>query len=103
MNEKQLLLAQYLTDTALLDCSLVKERPSKVAAVSVYAALTVFKGNSGPIWNSMLTKHTSYRESDVKGMAADLISFVKKIEQSQLKTMHMKFSKPRFQEVAKLL
>lgn len=79
MNEKQQMLAQYLTDTALLDCSLVKERPSKVAAVSVYAALTVFKGQ-GQIWNSMLTKHTSYRESELKGMAADLISFVKKIE-----------------------
>ena len=51
----------------------------------------------------MLAKHTGYRESEVKGMAADLISFIKKIEQSQLKTMHMKFSKPRFQEVAKLL
>lgn len=69
-----------MTDTALLDCSLVKEKPSKVAAVSVYAALSVFKGGSGPIWNSMLAKHTSYREADVKGMATDLISFVKKIE-----------------------
>ena len=78
MNEKQILLAQYLTDTALLDCSLVKERPSKVAAVSVYAAMSVFKSNN--IWNSMLAKHTSYREADVKSMASDLISFVKKIE-----------------------
>ena len=78
MNEKQILLAQYLTDTALLDCSLVKERPSRVAAVSVYAALSVFKSSN--IWNSMLTKHTGYREADVKSMAADLISFVKKIE-----------------------
>jgi hypothetical protein len=69
-----------LTDTALLDCSLVKDRPSKIAAVSVYAAQSVFKGQSGSIWNSMLAKHTGYRESEVKGMAADLISFVKKIE-----------------------
>jgi hypothetical protein len=38
------MLAQYLIDTALLDCSLVKERPSKVAAVSVFAAQSVFKG-----------------------------------------------------------
>lgn len=82
---------------------MVKERPSKVAAVSVYAALTVFKGSGTPVWNAMLTKHTTYRESELKGMAADLVSFVKKIEQSQLKTMHMKFSKPRYQEVAKLL
>ena len=44
INEKQLLLAQYFIDTSLLDCRLVKERPSRVAAVSLYASLSIFKG-----------------------------------------------------------
>ena len=82
MNEKQLLLAQYFTDTSLLDCRLVKERPSRVAAVSLYASMTIFKGEDKGIWNSTLTKHTSYRESDVKLMSKDLLQFVKKIEKS---------------------
>ena len=82
MNEKQMLLAQYFTDTSLLDCRLVKERPSRVAAVSLYASMTIFKGEDKGIWNSTLTKHTGYRESDVKLMSKDLLQFVKKIEKS---------------------
>jgi hypothetical protein len=68
-----LFLAQYFTDTALLDCSLVKDKPSKVAAVSIYAALRIFKGDESPIWNSLMVKYTGYRENDLKGMSADLI------------------------------
>lgn len=37
MNERQILLATYMADTALLDCGLVKECPSKVAACCIYA------------------------------------------------------------------
>ena len=103
MNEKQLLLAQYFTDTSLLDCRLVKEKPSRVAAVSLYASLSIFKGEESSIWSSTLTKHTSYRECDVKLMSKDLLQFVKKIEKSQLKTMHKKYNDARFAEVAKLL
>lgn len=35
-SQTQVLLATYLADTALLDCSLVRERPSKVAATCIY-------------------------------------------------------------------
>ena len=72
MNDRQLLLAQYFSDTALLDCSLVKEKPSRVAACCIYAAQKIFKGTTtqkGILWNTMLSKHSSYRESDISGMA----------------------------------
>jgi hypothetical protein len=82
---------------------LVKELPSKIAAVSVYASLLVFKNSSSNIWTSLLAKHTTYRESDIKVMASDLLLFVKKIETSQLKTIHMKFLKAKNLEVAKLI
>ena len=36
-------------------------------------------------------------------MSKDLLQFVKKIEKSQLKTMHKKYNDARFAEVAKLL
>lgn len=51
----------------------MKEKPSKVAAVSIYAALRIFKGDESPIWNSLMVKYTGYRENDLKGMSADLI------------------------------
>lgn len=32
------MLAAYLSESCLLDCTLMKERPSKLAAVALYAA-----------------------------------------------------------------
>jgi hypothetical protein len=69
MNERQVLLAQYFADTALLDCRLVSEKPSRVASCCVYASMKIFKGTSKPIWNTILSKHTSYKELEVSGMA----------------------------------
>jgi len=44
MNQMQVLLARYYADTALLDPYFVSERPSKIAAICVYAAQKIFKG-----------------------------------------------------------
>ena len=67
------MLAQYLCDCCLLDCTLMKEKPSKLAAIAVYAAQRVIKGPQVPVWNATLTKNTTYKEEDVKGMAIDLL------------------------------
>jgi hypothetical protein len=37
VSEKTQLLCQYLADCSLLDCTLMKEKPSKLAAVVTYA------------------------------------------------------------------
>ena len=88
-------MAQYLCDTCLLDCTLMKERPSKLAAVCLYAAMRLAKGmntngNSmsaaapALFWNATLTKNTGYKEEEVRGMAMDLIKFVRNVETSSL-------------------
>jgi len=73
------LLANYLADTSLLDCSLVLECPSKVAACCVFAVLRLCKGAKVSLWNSVLSKHSTYRESDLAKMSHDLVEFVKKM------------------------
>ena len=99
------MLAQYLCDTCLLDCTLMKERPSKLAAVCLYAAMRLGKGlaNTQPIWNATLSKNSGYKEEDFRGMAMDLIKFVKNVEQSSLQSLYKKYQSPRFLEAAKLL
>lgn len=93
MNERQVLLATYLADTSLLDCSLVKEHPSKVAACCIYAVQSIYKaaraGNSSSgaltktaLWNSTLCKHSTYRESELSLMSKELVVFVQKVERS---------------------
>jgi hypothetical protein len=73
VNDRCLMLAQYFCDTALLDCTLMKEKPSKLASIAVYAAQRVIKGSGTAIWNATLTKNTGYKEEQVKGMAIDLL------------------------------
>jgi hypothetical protein len=73
INERALTLAQYLCDTCLLDCTLMKDKPSKLAAVAIYAAQRVIKGTQASVWNATLTKNTGYKEDEVKGMAIDLL------------------------------
>ena len=81
VHERTQMLAQYLCDNCLLDCTLMKEQPSKLAAVCLYAAMRLSKGNqNGAIWNATLTKNSGFREEDVRGMAIDPIKFVKNVE-----------------------
>ena len=100
------MLANYFADSTLLDCSLVREKPSKVAACCIYAAQIIFKGptmQKGLLWNSMLSKHTTYRESDLNGMAYELITFVQKVEKSSFSTLKKKYSSQRYGEIANLI
>ena len=100
--ERTQMLAQYLCDTCLLDCTLMKEKPSKLAAVCLYAAMRLSK-QTQQVWNATLTKNTSYKEDDVRGMAMDLIKFVKNVEQSSLQSLYKKYTSARFLEAAALL
>lgn len=89
------MLACYLAETALLDCSLVQMCPSKIAACSVYAVLAMSKSeksNKHIIWNSTLSKHTTYRESDLSQMACDLAIFVSRVAESSFKTLAHKYA-----------
>ena len=100
------MLAQYLCDICLLDCTLMKEKPSKLAAVCLYAAMRLAKGaaaNQVAIWNATLTKNTGYKEEEVRGMAMDLIKFVKNVEQSSLQSLYKKYMSSRYLEAAALL
>lgn len=51
----------------------------------------------------MLSRHTSYRESDLNGMAQDLITFVRKVQKSSFLTMKNKYSSTKYGAVANLM
>ena len=54
----------------------MKEKPSKLAALAVYAALMVCKNNGGSYWNATLSKNTGYKEDQIRGMALDFLKFI---------------------------
>jgi len=81
----------------------MKEKPSKLAAVSLYAAQRVMKGTQANVWSATLAKSTGYKEDELRGMAVDLLQFIKNVESSSLQSIYKKYSSPRCLEVAKLL
>lgn len=42
------------------------------------------KGTLATVWNATLTKNTGYKEDEVRGMAIDLLQFIKNVEGSSL-------------------
>lgn len=60
------MLAQYFCDTCLLDISLMKEKPSRLASICVYAASKVLKKGAESVWSATMTKNTGYKEDSVK-------------------------------------
>ena len=87
----------------MLDYSLIQEKPSKLAAMAVYAAQMIVKGANESIWNATMTKNSGYKEAQIRGMAIDLLQYVKNVETSALQSVFKKYSSAKFQEVAKLL
>jgi hypothetical protein len=81
----------------------MKEKASKLGAVSLYAAQRVMKGSQANVWSATLAKSTSYKEDELRGMAVDLLQFIKNVESSSLQSIYKKYSSPKCLEVAKLL
>jgi hypothetical protein len=50
-----------------------------------------------------LAKHSGYAENDIREIASDLHNYVKKVEQSSLKTIRRIYSTPKMLEVAKII
>ena len=109
--ERHFKLAQYITDSSLLDCALVRERPSRVAACSLYIALNLLQSEeasqsykqTGSVWSHTLVSKTGYRLSDIHDMSRDILQYVKNIENSRCRNFYRKFRDPRFDGVALLI
>lgn len=93
--------AQYLQEISLLDASLLKYRPSEIAAASLILAARGLK-KPQPTWNKELERITSMKDADLTLVVEDVRSFVMEVNPKFLTTLKYKFSKPDYQEVATL-
>ena len=93
--------AQYLQEIALLDASLLKYRPSEIAAASLILACRGLKKSANP-WNKEMESFTGMLESDLQEVAEDVKGFVVEVNPKFLTTLKYKFSKTEYMEVAAL-
>ena len=83
--------AQYIQEIALLDASLLKYKPSEIAA----AALVLSTKNMKKInaWNKEMEKVTGIEEKHLAPIVEDVRSFALEVNPKFLTTLKYKFSK----------
>ena len=101
-NKEQSMIAQMFCDFILLDMNLLKNKPSTLGAVAVYATNMITNKNKA--WNHSLVKCTGgLKEEDLKPLAKTLFYSIKKLECSSLKTMFRKYELPVYLSVVKVI
>ena len=92
--------AQYLSEIALLDASLLKYKNSELAAAALILSAKAIKRINA--WNKEMEKNTGYKEEDLKEAIDDLKSFAHEVNPKFLSTLKYKFSKNEYFEVANI-
>ena len=86
--------AQYLQEIALLDASLLKFRPSQLAAAAMIISAKQLKKIN--CWNKDMEKFSSYTESDLTEAMDEIKSFALEINPKFISTLKYKFTKPEY-------
>lgn len=79
-------LAQYIQEITLLDASLLKYKPSELAASGLILAARLLN-NQSKIWNSEMEKETGISYKQLQPVVADVQGFVSEINPKFLATL----------------
>ena len=82
----------------MLDASLLRFRPSQIAAASMILSSSQLKKTSG--WTENIVKFTGYTEQDLKEAIDEVKSFALEINPKFISTLRYKFSKAEYMKVA---
>ena len=82
----------------MLDASLLRFRPSQIAAASIILSSTQLRKTSG--WTDAIEKWTGYSELDLKEVIDEVKSFALEINPKFISTLRYKFSKAEYMKVA---
>lgn len=89
-----------MQEIALLDASLLKYRPSEIAAASlILSAKNIKKINA---WNKEMEKATELKEEYLAPIVEDVRSFALEVNPKFLTTLKYKFTKQEYMEVASI-
>jgi hypothetical protein len=70
-------LAQYFCEFALLDRTLMRLKPSNIAAIALYSAATVLRRNQlQGFWNATIAKNAGYKEEALQLTSMEMLRYV---------------------------
>lgn len=89
-----------MQEISLLDASLLRFKPSQLAAASlILSAKQLKKVNA---WTPEMEKFSGYKEADLSEAVAEIKCFALEINPKFISTLKYKFSKPEYNNVARL-
>lgn len=83
----------------MLDASLLKFKPSQIAAASLILSVKQLKKKDSH-WGKELERFTGYTQEDLKDAVTEVRSFCVEINPKFISTLRYKFSKPEYSKVA---
>lgn len=98
IEDKTFFFAQYLQEIALLDASLLKYRPSEIAASAFVLATKVLKKASA--WVEQMERASGMSEEHLAPIVEDVKGFILEVNPKFLTTLKYKFSKKEYGEAA---
>jgi cyclin B len=93
-------LAQYLLELTLVEYSMLKYSPSRLAAAAVLLSNKLLRRQ--PSWKPAAVKHTRFTEQMLKECAKEMCGLVENAEHSSLQAVRKKFSQLKYHSVAKI-
>lgn len=92
-------MAEYIVELALLDCQILKSKPSLIAASALYIANRLI--NKTKSWKESMVSKTRYGDADMKHAIKQLIVIMQLSEKSPFKATRSKFALAKYMEVSK--
>jgi cyclin B len=93
-------LAQYLLELTLVEYSMLKYSPSRLAAAAVLLSNKLLRRQ--PSWKPAAVKHTHFTEQMLKECAKEMCGLVENAEHNSLQAVRKKFSQLKYHSVAKI-
>ncbi|XP_046326729.2 G2/mitotic-specific cyclin-B3-like [Haliotis rufescens] len=93
-----LTLARYILEMSLMEYSLLSVKESKLAAATLYLALSMKKEGT---WTRTMVHFTGYEVSEIRDLSRQLNTVIKSPPNKQLTTIRSKYAHKVFYEVAK--
>ena len=98
-NDEVFFYAQYLLEIALLDATLLRFKPSQLAASAlILSSRQLSKKNA---WNREVEQFTGYSEADLKDTLNEVKQFAMEINPKFIQILRYKFSKNEYLQVSK--
>ena len=98
-NDEVFYYAQYILEVSLLDATLLRFKPSQMAAAAmILSARQLCKKHT---WNKEVEQFTGYSESDLKTAISEVKQFAVEINPKFIQILKYKFSKNEYLNVSK--